>query len=68
MLDNTIIVLCGDNGLALGQHGLMGKQNIYEHSVGVTLIICSPGVPAGRVEDRFVYLFDVYPTLCELCG
>jgi arylsulfatase A-like enzyme len=68
MLDNTIIVLCGDNGLALGQHGLMGKQNIYEHSVGVPLIFCGPGVPAGRVEDRFVYLFDVYPTLCELCG
>jgi arylsulfatase A-like enzyme len=68
MLENTIIVLCGDNGLAVGQHGLMGKQNIYEHSVRVPLLMCGPGVPAERTIDRFVYLFDIYPTLCELSG
>ncbi len=68
ILEDTIIVLCGDNGLAVGQHGLMGKQNIYEHSVNVPLVISGPGIPAGRVNNRLVYLFDIYPTLCELCG
>jgi len=67
-LDRTIFVLCGDNGLALGQHGLMGKQNLYEHSVRVPLIFCGPGVPKGRRLDGLVYLLDVFPTLCELAG
>ena len=67
-LDNTIIVLCGDNGLAIGQHGLMGKQNLYEHSVKVPLILCGPGIPQGKKCDKYVYLLDIYPTLCDLCG
>lgn len=67
-LDNTIIVLAGDNGLAIGQHGLMGKQNIYEHSVQIPLVMCGPGIPQDVVDERYVYLLDVYPTLCELCG
>ena len=67
-LDNTIIVLAGDNGLAIGQHGLMGKQNIYEHSVCVPLVMCGPGIPRNEIDQRYVYLLDVYPTLCELCG
>ena len=36
--DNTIVVLAGDNGLAVGQHGLIGKQNLYDHSIRVPLI------------------------------
>ncbi len=68
MLHNTIIVLCGDNGLAIGQHGLMGKQNLYEHSVKVPLVLCGPGVPENQVNDKYVYLMDIYPTLCEMCG
>lgn len=68
MMENTIIVFCGDNGLAIGQHGLMGKQNLYEHSVKVPLLISGPGIPADVVDDRYVYLMDVYPTLCQLCG
>lgn len=67
-LDNTIIVLAGDNGLAIGQHGLMGKQNIYEHSVCVPLVMAGPGIPKDQIDERYVYLLDVYPTLCELCG
>ena len=39
LYENTIIIFAGDNGLAVGQHGLMGKQNVYEHSVGVPLMI-----------------------------
>ncbi len=68
LADNTIIVFAGDNGLAVGQHGLMGKQSCYEHSVRVPLIVAGPGIPAGKRTDAFAYLFDIYPTLCELCG
>ena len=66
--EDTIVVFAGDNGLAVGQHGLMGKQNMYEHSVRVPLIFAGPGVPAGERRDSFCYLLDIYPTLCELTG
>ena len=66
--DNTLIVFAGDNGLAVGQHGLLGKQNLYEHSVGVPLLFKGPGVPAGETRDAFALLTDVYPTLVELLG
>lgn len=68
LLENTIIVFAGDNGLALGKHGLMGKQSNYEHSVRVPLIFSGPGIPSDLKLDSFVYLFDVFPTLCELTG
>jgi arylsulfatase A-like enzyme len=66
--ENTIVVLAGDNGLALGQHGLMGKQSLYEHSVRVPLVFAGPGVPAGQRTDAMAYLLDIFPTLCELTG
>ena len=66
--DNTIIVFAGDNGLALGQHGLMGKQNLYDHSLRVPLVLAGPGVPAGQRRDALVYLLDIFPTLCRLVG
>lgn len=65
-LDNTIIVFAGDNGLAVGQHGLMGKQNLYDHSVRVPLILAGPGIPGGRQSVGLAYLLDIFPTLCEL--
>jgi len=64
----TLIVFASDNGLALGSHGLMGKQNLYEHSSGVPLIIAGPGIPQGRTCHALVYLLDLFPTLCELAG
>ena len=66
--ENTIIVFAGDNGLSIGQHGLMGKQNCYEHSIRVPLIMCGPGIPQGQRSDSFVYLLDIFPTLCNLAG
>lgn len=66
--ENTIVVFAGDNGLALGRHGLMGKQNLYEHSVRVPLFFSGPGIPSGRISRAFVYLLDVFPTLCDLAG
>ena len=66
LADDTIIVMAGDNGLAVGQHGLMGKQNLYEHSVRVPLIFAGPGVPRGETRDSYAYLLDIFPTLCDL--
>lgn len=68
LYDNTIIVYAADNGLAIGSHGLLGKQNLYEHSMKVPLIISGPGIPKGKVSDALVYLFDIYPTLAEVCS
>ena len=66
LLDNTIIIMAGDNGLAVGQHGLMGKQNLYEHSVRVPLIFSGKGIPGNLRSDAAVYLLDIYPTICEM--
>lgn len=67
-LENTIIVYTSDHGLAIGDHGLMGKQNVYEHSLKVPLILSGPGIPVGQVRDSFIYMADLHPTLCELTG
>ena len=66
--ENTVMVFAGDNGLALGRHGLMGKQNVYDHSVHVPLIMAGPGVPKGETRDALCYLIDIFPTLCDLTG
>jgi len=66
--ENTVIVLASDNGLALGRHGLMGKQNIYEHSLKVPLIVAGPGIPVGAFRGQLCYLYDIYPTLCDMAG
>ena len=65
---NTIIVFASDNGLAIGSHGLLGKQNLYEHSMKVPLIISGPGIPKGKKSEAFACLFDMFPTLAELCS
>jgi len=66
--DNTIVVFTSDHGLALGRHGLMGKQSLYEHSMRTPLIIKGPGIPAGKSSQAFVYLHDLYPTLLAQAG
>jgi len=68
VLDDTIIVFAGDNGLAVGQHGLMGKQSVYDHSVHVPLIFAGPDIPQGEQREAFAYLLDIFPTLCDLTG
>ncbi len=64
--DNTIVIFAADNGLAIGSHGLIGKQSVFEHSMKTPLIISGPGIPAGKSTDAFTYLFDLYPTLCDV--
>jgi len=67
-MDNTYIFFSADHGLAVGQHGLMGKQNLHDHSVRVPLMVCGPGVAKGRKIDAGVYLQDIMPTTLELAG
>jgi arylsulfatase A-like enzyme len=66
LYDNTIIVYTADNGLAIGSHGLMGKQSLYEDCMKVPLVIAGPGIPNEKISDALVYLFDLFPTLCSL--
>lgn len=67
-LEDTLIVFCGDNGLAVGCHGYMAKQTHYEHSVRIPLIMAGAGIPQDKRIDSYVYLMDIYPTLCEWMG
>lgn len=66
--DNTLIVFTSDHGLGVGSHGLMGKQNLYEHSMGAPLIFVGPGIDEGRRVQSLVYLLDLFPTLCDWVG
>ena len=66
--ENTIIVFAADNGLAMGQHGLIGKQNLYDPSAKVPLIFVGGSIPEGAKSGSYAYLFDVFPTLCDLTG
>ena len=65
---DNIVVYAADNGLSLGCHGLMGKQNTYEESVRVPLIFAGADIPQGKQEQGYVYLLDIFPTLCEMMG
>ena len=66
--ENTIVIYSADHGLSVGQHGLLGKQNLYDHSVRVPLLLRGPGVPKGKRVDALTHTYDLYPTLCELAG
>lgn len=67
--DKTIVVLWGDNGFKLGEHGNWGKQTNFEIDTRVPLIVSAPGMKsAGKHTNALVESVDIYPTLCELCG
>ena len=65
---NTIVVFTSDHGLAVGSHGLRGKQNMYDHTIGVPLILSGPSIPRNRRVKAQCYLRDLFPTLCDLAG
>ncbi len=67
-MDNTYIFFTADHGLSVGQHGLMGKQNLYDHSIRVPLMLAGPGIPQGQTLDQDVYLQDVMATSLSLAG
>lgn len=66
--ERTIVVFAGDHGLAIGSHGLMGKQNLYEHSTATPLVMRGPGIPRGERRAELVYLFDVLSTVAARIG
>lgn len=67
-LDNTYIIYTADHGMAIGRHGLQGKQNLYEHTWRVPFIVKGPGIKPGTRVKGNIYLLDVLPTLCDLAG
>ncbi|MDE0834724.1 MAG: sulfatase-like hydrolase/transferase [Akkermansiaceae bacterium] len=66
-LANTYVIYTSDHGMAIGRHGLQGKQNLYEHTFRVPYIVMGPGVEKGRAPGN-IYLLDTLATLCELAG
>lgn len=64
---NTLIVWSSDHGLAMGSHGLMGKQAVYDATYKSPLIFAGPGVPHGK-SDALCYLLDILPTAIDLAG
>jgi arylsulfatase A-like enzyme len=67
MYDNTIFIYSADHGLAIGSHGLFGKQNLYEAGMKPPLIFAGPGIPQGETK-ALAYLLDIFPTVCDLVG
>ncbi len=66
--DNTIIIYTADHGLAMGSHGLLGKQNVYEQSMRSPLIMSGPGIPNGRSNSSYTYVHDLYATIFDMSG
>jgi len=68
LADNTIVVLWGDHGWNLEEHGLWCKHCNFETSLRTPLLIKAPGLPAGQRTEALTEFVDIYPTLCELSG
>jgi arylsulfatase A-like enzyme len=66
--DNTYVIFASDNGLAVGQHGLMGKQSLYDHSLRVPMVISGPGITRGARAPGLCHIMDLSPTILELAG
>jgi len=67
-LENTVIIYTSDHGMSIGRHGLMGKQNLYQHTWRVPFIVAGPGIQPGSRAEGNIYLLDVLATLCDLAG
>ena len=68
LMDNTYIFFTGDNGLSVGQHGLLGKQNMFDHSIHVPLLAAGPDLPNGTEVSSDIYLQDIMATSLSLAG
>ncbi len=68
LLENTYVIYTADHGMAIGRHGLQGKQNLYEHTWRVPFIVRGPGIEPGTRAQGNIYLMDVLATLCDLAG
>jgi len=63
--DNTVVIYTADHGLAMGSHGLLGKQNVYEQSMRCPLILSGRGIPKGKSSNALTYIHDLYSTICD---
>lgn len=68
MLENTIVVMMGDNGFLFGEHGLIDKRHAYEESMKVPFIAMGGGMKAGRVDNTLIANIDIGPTFLALAG
>jgi choline-sulfatase len=68
LADNTYVFYSADHGLGVGHHGLLGKQNLYEHSTRVPFVVQGPGIPKGKKVEAPIYLQDVMATSLSLAG
>lgn len=66
--ENTYICFTADHGLSVGHHGLVGKQNMYDHSIRVPFVLAGPELEAGRKIESPIYLQDIIPTSLEAAG
>ena len=64
--ENTLVIFSADHGLAVGHHGLLGKQNMFDHSVRVPFLLKGPGIQSGESNSAAIYLQDIMPTTLEL--
>lgn len=67
-LENTYVIFTSDHGIAVGRHGLVGKQNLYEHTWRVPFLVSGPGIESGTRATGNAYLLDILPTICDLAG
>lgn len=67
-MDNTYIIFTADHGLAVGRHGFIGKQSLYDHSIRPPFMISGPNIPADHKIESDIYLQDIMPTTLELAG
>ena len=68
LFENTIIVFAGDNGLALGAHGLLGKQNLYEESMRIPMVFVGRASPRTWSAATSASYTILMPTLAALLG
>ena len=69
LTDNTLVVLWGDHGWHLGDHGYWTKHTNYEQANRIPLLFAGPGIDAtGRVTEQLAETVDIFPTLVELAG
>jgi arylsulfatase A-like enzyme len=68
LTENTIVILWGDHGWQLGEHGLWCKHCNFQTSLHAPLIVKAPGIQGGNKAEGLTEFVDIYPSLCELCG
>lgn len=66
--EDTLVVVTTDHGFHDGEHGYVGKHNLWDASLGVPLVVAGPGVAAGAATAAMTAHADLFPTLCDACG